>query len=105
MEALRNYAQHAGDPVYGAIYDATWVEAGQKLRFSTDPYLSSTDLGIKGNFKTAVLKELEFKGKQISLKAMLRDYVEGLCEVHAEIRRHIEKKYNESKTVIKWRIL
>lgn len=101
MEALRNHAQHAGDPVHGAVYPAAWVGAREKMRFSAEPYLSPTELAARGNFKASVLKELEAKGNQISFKNILRDYVEGLCTAHAELRQRVGHKYNEWTTTIR----
>ncbi len=59
------------------------------MQFAISPYLEPARLRDAGKFKKDVLAEMEAKGKKIDLKALVRDYVEGLSEVHSEIRQHL----------------
>ncbi len=88
MEALRNYALHYGDPLFGITRNRNRIETegSNKLRFVTTPYHLCSKLREDEGFKKSVLKELENEGEKVSLKKYVRDYITGLSQVHAKIR-------------------
>jgi len=100
--ALRNFIQHRGLPVHGSAYGDFWVEGEEdgRRRVSTiDPYIRPDELRTDGDFKAAVLKELEPMGKKIGLKSLIRDYMEGLRDIHSEIQAHVRAKIVEWEAV------
>lgn len=106
MEALRNYAQHNGDPLHSASFGSIWDEERTKMKFSVEPVLHPSELRARNElrnrslkskykkdlFKITVLKELEEIGDQVDIKFSVRDYIEGLWAVHAELRDVIGSK-------------
>ncbi len=91
MEALRNFIQHRGLLVHSMAYKIKRVKrTGEDgLLFMVTPYLVPEELRADGDFKMAVLEELESLGEKIDLKELVRDYIEGLWTVHEKIRERI----------------
>lgn len=91
MEALRNHVLHRGFPVHNIKFERQWVEREDRklMQFAISPYLDPVSLRDAGKFKKEILEEMDAKGKKIDLKALIRDYVEGLSEVHTEIRQRL----------------
>jgi hypothetical protein len=91
METLRNYVQHRGLPVDSVEYLATAASAAKPsyvLNIVT-PYLDTRQLQEDDRFKPAILAELIKIGDKHDLKPLIRDYVEGIGEVHASLRQKI----------------
>lgn len=85
MEALRNWSQHRGLPIHELRYEATRdIEAGV-WRFGTTPLVNGKQIESDGGFKTGVLAELGEKCSR-DLKPLVRDYLEGLGQVHLRAR-------------------
>ena len=91
MEALRNYAQHAGDPVHAGSYGAHWVNERSHNRYTVNLYLEPATLRAQGSFKAEILTELEAVGERIDLKLMVREYMEGLWNAHDAIRNLLKE--------------
>jgi len=89
MEALRNHVQHRGFPAHLIRWEHKWVEReNDKLMMNAiSPYVQPERLREDGEFKKAVLKEMEEYGEDIDLKELVRDYIEGLSIAHSEIRQ------------------
>lgn len=102
MEALRNHVQHRGFPVHNITFERQWVEhEGKKLMlFAISPYLEPAHLREDGEFKKVILEEMEAKNNRIDLKALVRDYVEGLAHVHLEIRQNLKALAQQWESVI-----
>lgn len=97
MECLRNYVQHQGFPTSGAYFGCDG--RADKDRYSIDPYISPVELqGTK--FKPNVLKELVAHGEQISLKFIVRDYVQGLSTIQNKVRGLIHGKIDAARQLI-----
>lgn len=91
MGALRNHALHFDAPVHLVTYPSRRVErqSGDVLAYNVNPCLQPEDLRRNPKFKRCVLKELEALGQSVDLKPLVRQYVEGLWTVHAQIRELI----------------
>ena len=99
MEALRNHVQHTGLPVHSLSTQSHWTsldESGQ-LRFAVTPRLNAKHL--QSGFKKAVLREIEAQGGSLDLKALARDYMEGLSVAHSRIRKALGEKSQEWEEV------
>lgn len=103
MEALRNHVQHRGFPVHTTTFERQWVEhEGRRLMlFAISPCLEPERLREDGEFKKVVLEEMEAKSRKIDLKALVRDYVEGLSEVHSTIRQSLHDLVQEWEGVLR----
>ena len=103
-EALRNFVQHRGFPVHGTTFDMSRQENSDNnhstLRCGLSPYLEPEELRKDGDFKKNVLDELESLGKKIDLKTIVRDYVEGIANVHNEIREQIQSQVDRWEETI-----
>jgi hypothetical protein len=88
MDALRNHALHFDAPVHLVNYPSRRVEreSGAVLAFTVNPCLRTEDLRRNPKFKRAVLRELEARSQPVDLKPLVRQYVEGLWVVHAQVR-------------------
>jgi hypothetical protein len=101
MCALRNFVQHQGFPVHGSGYGASRVGEGEgrKMRFTVDPYLRPAELR-EGDFKRSVLVELESMGKEIDLKFLVRDFVEGLSAATGRLREMVDATINDAAATL-----
>jgi hypothetical protein len=61
-------------------------QSGDVVAYTVSPHLRPGDLRPNSKFKRSVLKELEALGESIELKPLVRQFVEGLWTVHAQIR-------------------
>jgi len=88
LEALRNYVQHRGLPIYRLEYNASRQEntSGIYFKHIITPYLSVSRLKEEKRFKSVVLNELETIRDLIDLKPLVRQYMESLGRVHQFIR-------------------
>jgi hypothetical protein len=95
-EALRNFVQHRGFPVHGITFEMRRMDrAGEdlaNLRCGLSPYLLPEELREDGDFKKSVLKELELLGNKVDLKMLVRDYVEGIANIHNDIRERVQPR-------------
>lgn len=91
MEALRNHVQHFDLPVKLVSYPSRRVDrkSGYGLAFAVNPCLRPKDLRRNPKFKRSILEELERVGKSVDLKPLVREYVQGLWTVHAQIRERL----------------
>jgi len=103
MDALRNHAQHFDAPVHLVTYPSRRVErqSDTVLAFTVNPCLRPEDLRRNRGFKPRVLKELETLGESIDLKPLVRQYVEGLWAVHAQIRELVAPRILEWEGILK----
>jgi hypothetical protein len=102
MEALRNFVQHRDLPVHAMSFETRLVERGdreQLVLYTVSAYLRPDDLQADGKFKKAVLEELLPMGDKVDLKGLVRDYIEGLAAVHAEVRDRAAAKIQSWEAV------
>lgn len=83
MEALRNVIQHQSIPVHGIGYPREAVE--RKVRYRAIPTFDIARLEDT-KMKRSVLNELRTKGETHELTPIIRDYIEGLGQVHHAFR-------------------
>lgn len=83
METLRNSMQHRSMPIHGLSYPQDWV--GRSLRFRAVPFLNVERLK-DARLKPAVFAELVTRGETVELTPLVRQYVEGLGNIHEELR-------------------
>jgi hypothetical protein len=91
MDALRNYVQHRGLPTYAISFKGSRDDSEEKiqLRQAVIPSLDVRAIKRDGGFKKQVLDEIEKKAgssDRLSLLPLVREYVEGLGRIHADIR-------------------
>lgn len=104
MEALRIHTQHRGAPIHTFTLESKWVEHDDNkslLLFAVSPYIKPDHLREAGGFKSSVLQEMEAKSQKIDIKALVRDYVEGLAEIHLDIRQQLTPLVNQWDRVIR----
>jgi hypothetical protein len=102
MDALRNHAQHFDAPVHLVTYPSRRVEreSGGVLAYTVNPCLQPEDLRRNPKFKRSVLNELEALGPSVDLKPLVRQYVEGLWTVHAQIRELVAPPILEWEAIL-----
>ncbi len=93
-EALRNFVQHRGFPVHGITFETRRMDRTEEgisdLRCGLSTYLVPEELREDGDFKKSVLEELESLGNKVDLKFLVRDYIEGIANVHNDIRERVQ---------------
>lgn len=101
MYEIRNFVQHRGLPVHGSRYGANWIdrENGRMMLNTICPYLNTSELREDATFKKLVLEQLEEIGPTVDLKFLIREYVEGLWEVHSRIRELVSPAWLASEQV------
>lgn len=100
MEEIRNYVQHKGFPIQNMIisYKTVGSEEKTKLSHNAIPMIRLSTLKEDKEIKKDILndlKSLEIKG-EIDIRLLIRDYVEGISEVHKKIRELL------SEDLISW---
>jgi hypothetical protein len=87
-EALRNYVQHRGMPVYGLKRSESRIEEATRsyVKNTIDPYLDPAKLQEDGGFKVSVLTELLQLGERVPLKPLIRAYISSLASIHNNLR-------------------
>jgi hypothetical protein len=107
MEALRNYSQHRGLPVHGMTHAARWVDDDlptKRNEHNAALNVFMTELKADGSIKAGVMAELGELGETIDLKPLIREYVEGLANVHLKIRALLEPRRKRAEAmVLEWR--
>ena len=83
METLRNAMQHRSMPVHALSYPSESV--GQGVQFRAVPSIDVTRLK-DAELKPAVFAELESRGNTVELTPLVREYIEGLGNVHEALR-------------------
>jgi uncharacterized damage-inducible protein DinB len=88
MEALRNFMQHRSLPVQGMSIGGERRElaSGSFNVYTIRPTIDIVEIREEGGFKPSVLAELEAIGHEVPLKQLLREYIEGLANVHHRLR-------------------
>ena len=90
MESLRNYAQHEAIPLHGASFDSSWMpseaERLHRLKFSVSTYIRLDVLREAPGFKKAVLENIDEGQDKLDATEHIRKYLEGLFQVHSELR-------------------
>ncbi len=114
MEAIRNWAIHRGDPITAMNGGYTRVEtqhaitgtAGVLSAFCVYPEIDVDELKRRGGFKKSVLEELEEVAPpdrpgdppgRIDARVLLREYIDGLNEVHKCLREICSDGLKESE--------
>lgn len=107
MEALRNYSQHRGLPVHGMSYAANWLDdelPTKRLEYNAALVLSVKELESDGSIKSSVMGELADLGENVDLKPLIREYIEGLANVHSKIRALVGPRTQQAEAlVLEWR--
>ena len=108
MEALRNYAQHRGLPLHGATFDSAWTgsfaDNGQDkgmLRHSSFATIDLAKIRADGKFKASVLVELADSPDQLDVSILVREYIEGLAQVHENVRASIKPELDDASDAIR----
>lgn len=104
MEELRNVAQHRGAPLHGFILSSNWrdgVNGPKTLNEYTNALMVDIDTIRKDDrFKKRVLHEIETQQRQLDLGFLTREYIEGLSQVHENVRKCLFEVYTKSKNVV-----
>jgi hypothetical protein len=103
MEALRNYAQHRGSPLHSTSFNSGRVERESEkafLQYSVGASINVEELRNDRAFKRVIADELS-GWERVDVIAMCRIYVESLAEIHATIRKELEDRVDQSKTLLR----
>jgi hypothetical protein len=107
MEALRNYSQHRGLPVHGMSHAASRVDdelPTMRLEHNAALNIFMRELKSDGSIKAKVMAELSELGETIDLKPLIREYVEGLANVHLKIRALLDTRRKQAEGMVsEWR--
>jgi hypothetical protein len=100
MEALRNYMQHRSLPLRYVSVALRREKETDPVVHVANPELDLPDIRKHGGFKSNVLAQLEAVGsKPPKLKLLMREYVEGLAEVHIGLRAQLAADTQSAKGV------
>jgi len=101
MEALRNYVQHRGSPLYAVSRGSRWTDSNpKKLRFYTKVIMRVRDLAEDSKFKPSVLEELTRLGNELALQPFIREYIAGLSISHETLRTSLDSDLTNLANVI-----
>ena len=106
MKALRNYTQHRGFPIHSMKFSGEWLDIENKetsrLLYTVIPLIKVSELAEDGKFNKSVLDEmLSIDGKDgIDIRPLVRDYIEGIGEIHEKIRDSIRPDVEQWEGVV-----
>jgi hypothetical protein len=107
MEALRGYAQHRGLPLHGATFDSSWTgsfsngpEDKGLLRHASYATINLSKIRDDGKFKASVLAELAASSDQLDVSILVREYMEGLAQVHEKVRSSVADELDNASRSI-----
>lgn len=102
LEALRNYIQHQGLPIFSVTYDRHMCRKlrGNQILNNVIPYIEVSELRNAGDFKKSVLKELEALGDKVDIRPFVRVYIESIGKIQKAIRDLIEQDIGRWRNVI-----
>jgi hypothetical protein len=93
MEALRNYIQHRGAPLYSIQFSYQRIDQGDnfQLLHTVLPLVSISALSDDGKFKRSIVEELKSIKKEdtFDIRPLIRDYVEIIGLIHEKTREVI----------------
>jgi hypothetical protein len=100
MDSFRNHVQHAGLPVHGIEFGASWVgEPGSaSIEYSLKITALKNTLAENSEFKTSVLERLP---DEVNLALAMRSYLESLSNVQCEVRTMMQEALTLSRATIK----
>nr|GLK21477.1 hypothetical protein GCM10017606_23030 [Microbacterium terregens] len=108
MEALRNYAQHRGLPLHGATFDSGWTGSfagGEQdkglLRHSSYATIDLAKIRADNKFKASVMAELANSPDQLDVSILVREYMEGLAQVHENVRSSFRTELDDGSDAIR----
>jgi hypothetical protein len=104
MEAVRNYLQHRSFPIHGLSLVWTIESVGQPgsiVHHTARPSISAAELRKDGEFKAAVLAELEATGPKIEVSRMIRQYMSCLSRIHAGVRAALASDLETAEATIR----
>lgn len=107
MEALRNHVQHFGWPIHSVLYSAQLIGdlsnaksiSNAKSLYVIHLFMKTKYLEENNKFNKKMLIELKSIEKKdgIDLKLMIREYMEGLADIHIEVRALLQETIRKSK--------
>lgn len=91
MEELRNYAQHRDLPIHRIKFNSRSLpdQSQKPWEHRLLPYLDVSILEEDGSFKARILKEIKSNGLEYPVLPLVREYIEGLCELHIFLRNSL----------------
>lgn len=96
MEHLRNHAQHCEAVVHRLSYPSTRDQKSGVVTHTVDLSIDIDALERAGKFKKRVIDELRKSGESaVSLRDLVRDYVEEIGAIHEELRRLLAAEVEE----------
>lgn len=102
MEGLRNYIQHRSLPIRAVTHNMRPIEVeneGYQVRNVLTPLLELDHLEEGGALKKSVLEELRPLGRQVDIKPLVREYVQGLGAIHQRLRAEVVEAVEHAATV------
>ncbi len=95
LEALRNHSQHHGYPIHFLNLGSAWKNSNQSSsnQYTADALIDVAELAKNKKFHPKkTLKEMQAVKGEIRLKNLLRQYIDGIGDVHDKLRDHIAEK-------------
>lgn len=91
MEALRNFAQHDGQAVHGLTHGSEWIgeDSERKMVFSTSVLVDPKIVREASRLKASFREELQKHDKSFDVKAHVREYIERLGKIQADLRSEL----------------
>jgi len=101
VEALRNYAQHAGLLVHQVQYSASAVGSldPRAIQYTVIPSSIVKYLKQDKIIKSSIIEEIAKSGDNFDLRGPVREYVGSFADIHLKIRTAIEEKLRASRVI------
>lgn len=99
LEALRNHVQHCGLAVHSMSQSSKWIGEGEMrvLELSIQPFTEKRYLAADGQFKRAILDEMQPK---VVLTQHIREYLQRIGDLHKLVREHISGHVDDARQTI-----
>ncbi|ACL58378.1 hypothetical protein [Methylobacterium nodulans] len=102
LEALRNYSQHHGYPIHNVSIGMNWH--GDRNPAVWKHYINPTifvpALARDPKFKRSVLKELEQLGEHVPINPFVREYIEGIANIHSKARHLLDPMIHGARSLL-----
>jgi hypothetical protein len=106
-ETLRNYVQHRGLPLDGAVYTSRWVDLQNfephrtAMENGLALYLLTDRLIADKSFKRQVADELKEQPRKLNLRPVIWEYVGDIAAVHNQLRNSTKELVKSSAEMVK----
>lgn len=93
MAALRNHVQHNGYPIHAVRHPYKRNE--NQIMFTLTPVIITKYLEDNKYFKQSTLRKLKQLDEKIDIRPLMREYLEGLGNVHHKLREILDQDLSD----------